>query len=831
MSRALKCTMRLRERWLRMAAMAACLGLAAGVACAQQTILVTNNNPDGTGSMLEALNAATLSPGPFTIEISAGLALAPTSMYFVAASGSSTGQITINGNGATIDMSSANGGLGDRAFFIASGTVAINNLSIINGRATGGNGVDGGGGGAGLGGAIFVANSQALTGPNLSTSLFTFPTSVTLRNVSIASSQALGGSSLAQYSENIGGGGGMGGNGGFGARATFDVGAGGGGGFGVGANGGTSGDPATNGATGAFANYILPASGTTLAGGDGGTDNTGDAGGSGGLFGGGGGGAKTALSEASGGGGGVGGGDGLNYFTQTGPGGAGGFGGGGGGGASVFNGGAGGFGGGGGGSRGNENTSMAGAGGFGGGGGGGTNAGGGGGFGAGNGASGGGSTNFVWQGGGGLGAGGGIFVMPGASLTVVNDGAASGTASFSGNSVTSGTGGFQAGSAYGADLFLGANVTFNVSGGRSLAVASLGGAGNLADPNVSNDANDPNAQGGIIKTGNGLLTLTGTSYYSGITTVNSGTLALAAGAKEQGTTVVTVGQNAGDVATLALGSSSSLNLRGFNGTSGTDSAIMIAQVAGSTGTVVIGSGAGSSGAGIGAREVTGGAGNATVRFTQQYAAGSGSDSVYPFFTTLTGTLGIVQEGAGTTLLEPLYGANTFSGPVIVNSGTLATTGSAAALAGATSIAVNAGGALALGQNNGIGDLASLTLAGGILQTGTNITEILGGLSVTGASRIDFLGDATLVFSSLTLSNQLAIWNYSNALDYLEITTGTATGSLSQIAFYSDAGQTYLGEGGFDGARIVPVPEPATLVLTLGGLAYGGLSMRRRRRLA
>ena len=44
----------------------------------------------------------------------------------------------------------------------------------------------------------------------------------------------------------------------------------------------------------------------------------------------------------------------------------------------------------------------------------------------------------------------------------------------------------------------------------------------------------------------------------------------------------------------------------------------------------------------------------------------------------------------------------------------------------------------------------------------------------------------------------SIWNDSRVNGFLNVARGTATGSLSQIAFYSDAGQTYLGEGGFAG---------------------------------
>ncbi len=113
--------------------------------------------------------------------------------------------------------------------------------------------------------------------------------------------------------------------------------------------------------------------------------------------------------------------------------------------------------------------------------------------------------------------------MKGSSVTIV-DGA------FTGNAANYGVG-YQNGSAYGNDLFLGADTTFQVTG--SLSVDSLGGAGNISDPNVSRNAADPNAQGGVIKQGAGTLTLTGNSYYTGQTVIHSGMVALAAGALEQ----------------------------------------------------------------------------------------------------------------------------------------------------------------------------------------------------------------------------------------------------------------------------------------------------------
>ena len=725
--------------------------------------------------------------------------------------------VNIVGGGYTINMNNA-----DRAFFIAGGTVGINNLSITNGNAAGGSG---GGGGAGLGGAIFVGSGSYYGGVNPVSGSATIAAQglntpvVSLRSVTFSGNQAVGGAGSA------GSGGGMGGNG---SQSGGDNTGQGGGGFGAGANGGAGGlggNDGSPGSAGAFVN-VGAVGGASLSGGAGGNGSSTN-GGLGGANGGGGGGGGVASFgyPGTGGGGGVAGGRG--YFDNSDSpnnGGYGGFGGGGGSNwGSYGSGGNGGFGGGGG-----SGSHDGGNGGFGGGGGGAapSYALGQGGFGAANAQSDGDGGNGI--GGGGLGAGGALFVMPGATVTVQNG-------TFSGNSVAGGTTiSSNQGSAYGTDVFLGANVTFDVA--TNLSLSSLGGAGNLSDPNVAAHASDPNAHGGVIKTGYGTLILTGTSYYSGATTIHSGTLALAAGASEQGTTVVTVGQNAGDVATLQLGSSSMLALAGWNSanpTASTDQPVMIAQYAGSTGTVVIGDGPGSNGAFIAARTFTGGSGTASVVFTQQYAAEPGTNPVYPFYTTLTGSLSVVQKGLGTTVLNPQYGDNTFVGSVTVDSGTLATAGTAAALAGVTEITVNSAGALMLGQTQGVNNLAGLHLAGGVLQTGTSLSETFGGLTVSGStSAIDFLGNAaTLNFATLDLGGHLSIWNYSGTTDFFEIATGTATGSLEQISFYSDAGTTFLGYGGFESTRIVPVPEPSTIAMALAGLAAGGMLRRRRKRAA
>jgi hypothetical protein len=773
---------------------------AAATLSAQDFYSVTNNSSSGEGSLPYAVTQANASVGTSTIYINPDVGtISLGSQMFVNAN------VSIVGNGNTIDMNRA-----DRAFFIAGGAVSISNLTIQNGNATGGAGADGGGGGAGLGGAILVANGQGLPSSGVS-----LATAVTLTNVSFLSNSATGGTGATYTVNGLGGGGGMGGNGGVGYDGDLGwVSGGGGGGFGNGTYGGAGSEDGNPGANGAF----LSSSASAGSGGYGGA--------AGGVQGGGGGGGNDGLVDPGGGGGG-----GVGGASPTSGirGGDGGFGGGGGSAGANDDddglGGSGGFGGGGG------SGETGGTGGFGGGGGAGSswdadpdsNTAGPGGFAGGNGFDGylpsDPTSDPPPAGGGGAGLGGAIFVMDGATVTIIQD-ASGGSASFASNAVSGGQPGTSnaiAGSAYGPDIFVGGNVVFSPASGQSLTVANLGGAGNLADPNVAAHASAPNANGALFVAGEGVVTLTGTNYHSGTITVNSGTLALGAGATEQGASLVTVGQNAGDNATLVLGKNSFLALGGWNfetPSASTDQPVMIAQDAGSEGSIVIGNGAGSSGAAIAARVFNGGSGTATVEFTQQYKVNSTSDEVYPFYTTLTGSLGVVQSGIGTTLLQPQYGANTFSGSVTVNAGTLATTSTTAALAGTTLVTVNTGGIFAPGQNDGINDAAVLDLAGGVFAPSTSITESLGVLNVTSSSLFDLVGgNITLTFSFMSISAPLSIWNYSADLDTISIISGEVVGSLSQISFYSDSGQTYLGPGTLNGTLIVPVPEANFFAVT------------------
>jgi autotransporter-associated beta strand protein len=386
--------------------------------------------------------------------------------------------LTINGNGHTLDGASQFRGL------VIGSEVKINQLTMVNMTARGGDGGSGagaGGGGMGAGGAIFVRAGGIAT----------------LNDVTLLSSQAIGGNGGSRdlAAQGVGGGGGMGGHGGAGTN-MYGAGEGGGGlladarpSFATdgGAGGGSSSDP-----LGPYAGW----GGYQDEPGMPGTDYIG------------GGGAGAGSTSLAGGAGGFGaGGGGANATCTGGPpaaGGAGGFGGGAGGSVCMPSGTAG-FGGGGAATHSALATPTEG------------------GFGAGNGQYGG--------GGGGGAMGGGMFLMDGGTVILA------GSFRIDGSSVTGGQGGALIGAgsaasgtdgaAYGAGIFLqGSDPSLQFSPGAGVT------------QEVTDDILDqPAVAGGIftaspsvIKTGAGTTVLSGNNGYLGATEIREGTLAVASAA-------------------------------------------------------------------------------------------------------------------------------------------------------------------------------------------------------------------------------------------------------------------------------------------------------------
>ncbi len=371
------------------------------------TFTVDSTADSGTGTLRQAILDAAMNDEADTIDFDASLAGETITLtsndsdtaYGLTALVINNDNITIDGSNAPLLTLSGNGAR--RIFAVSStATLTLENITLTDGLAQGGDGYGGssgssgagggGGGGAGLGGAIFNEGTLNVVQSTLS------------------GNTAIGGSSILEGTQFGGGGGGSAAyNGGVGA----DYGGGGGGGVG-GAGAGASGNSGGSGGANQSGTQASEGSSGTLGGGGGG-GNKAVAGGSG-----------TAASD-SGFGGGGGGGGGETTNVNGGAGGSGGFGAGGGGG---------------GGAESNDGTGGAGgAGGFGGGGGGGgiysydgdTGAAGVGGFGGGNGA-GGGTSSGGKKGGGGAGMGGAIF-NDGGTVTITNS-------TLTGNTAQGGTG-------------------------------------------------------------------------------------------------------------------------------------------------------------------------------------------------------------------------------------------------------------------------------------------------------------------------------------------------------------------------------------------------------
>jgi len=266
----------------------------------------------------------------------------------------------------------------------------------------------------------------------------------------------------------------------------------------------------------------------------------------------------------------------------------------------------------------------------------------------------------------------------------------------------------------------------------------------------------------IIKTGSGVLTLTGTNTYGGLTDIRDGEVIAAADSlpgdvrneAELTFNQTTPGTYAGEISgsgNLTVAGSDVLSLTGTNTFTGTttlkggtlqinsDAALGAAPPSPTTGQFVFDGGTLATGSSLSLsanRGIEVAVGGGTL------AAGAGEILTYNGVLAGAGDLEI--DGSGFVFLGG-SSANTFSGDLTVTGGTLQLqkTSGVDALSGSVSLE---GGTLALGANNQLGNSSTLDFNGGLFDL-RGFSE--GDESTAGIGQINLLADSILRFSGFS----------------------------------------------------------------------------------
>lgn len=183
--------------------------------------------------------------------------------------------------------------------------------------------------------------------------------------------------------------------------------------------------------------------------------------------------------------------------------------------------------------------------------------------------------------------------------------------------------------------------------------------------------------------------------------------------------------------------------------------------------------------------------------------------------------GILRDGSGTDAIlnltvsgsgsQTLTGNNTYSGTTLVSAGTLIIDG---AQSGTGLVTVESGGIL--GGNGSIAGSLSLEAGADFVFSLTETLTVNGaGVTFGGFGISNLIGlDSSVALGTYTLINGSAAFNFTNVSNF-------GSGNAASIGGGKSA---YFQSGSL---QVVVVPEPTTLALLAGGLAFTLLGRRRR----
>ncbi len=433
-------------------------------------------------------------------------------------------------------------------------------------------------------------------------------------------------------------------------------------------------------------------------------------------------------------------------------------------------------------------------------------------------------------------SGSGRLIKDGAGTLILT----SPTSSYTGETIVN-TGTLRAGAANVIDdssaLTLRAGSAFDLNG-FDQRVSQLNGNGDvhLTGAALATDYTADATFGGVIdgagtfaKTGNATLTLTGNNTYTGMTTVDGGTLQLGNGGASG-----SINGNVANNATLVFNRSDTVTFADTIGGSGTVQQVGSGTTAltadnSYTGGTTISNGALQLGDGGNTGSIVGNVtNNATLAFNR-------SDAI-TFAGTINGSGAVQQIGSGTTALTA---DNSYTGGTTITSGTLqlgdgGTTGSIVG-----NVTNNA--TLAFNRSGAVTFASTIGGSGTVHQIGSGTTILTGDNSYTGGTSIGNgtlqLGDGGSAGSIVgnVANNAILAFNRSDAVAFAGTIDGSGavhqigSGTTMLTADNSYTGGTtisngalQLGDGGTTGSIVGNVTNNATLVFNRSNaIAFAG----------